>query len=167
MTSNDLDEGLKSKGSLFIRNRDKDGKQLLVFDVKKHVKGVIPMDEMQKVFLYFLERIDRENEDGMVTIVFDCQGLYFSAINETNLSKLRISKLFRLWIEKYGYGIHTVHDRRTQRLLSSSAELYSRFGHAMGLERYTYSRFFSTITLNINSFQLPGKLSKPGYLQLA
>ena len=74
LTSNDLDEGLKAKGSLFLRNRDKDGKQLLIFDVKKHVKGVVPMEEMQKVFLYFLERIDRETEDGMVTIVFDCQG---------------------------------------------------------------------------------------------
>ena len=74
LTSNDLDEGLKTKGSLFLRNRDKDGKQLLIFDVKKHVKGVVPMEDMQKVFLYFLERIDRENEDGMVTIVFDCQG---------------------------------------------------------------------------------------------
>ena len=74
LTSNDLGEDLKAKGSLYLRNRDKDGKQLLIFDVKKHVKGVVPMEEMQKVFLYFLERIDRESEDGMVTIVFDCQG---------------------------------------------------------------------------------------------
>ena len=85
LSSEDLDQGLKSKGSLFIRNRDKDGKQLLIFDVKKHVKGVIAMDEMQKVFLYFLERIDRENSDGMVTIVFDCQGRsIFVWIDEIN-----------------------------------------------------------------------------------
>jgi len=72
--SADLDEGLKAKGSLYLRNRDADGKQLLIFDVKKHIKGSANMDDMQKMFLYFLERVDREDADGMVTIVFDCAG---------------------------------------------------------------------------------------------
>ena len=72
--SADIDQGLKNKGSLFLRNRDADGKQLLVFDVKKHVKGAANMDDIQRMFLYFLERVDREDEDGMVTIVFDCAG---------------------------------------------------------------------------------------------
>jgi hypothetical protein len=31
------------------------------------------MQEMKKTFLYFLERVDREDEDGIVTLVFDCQ----------------------------------------------------------------------------------------------
>ena len=70
----DLDETLKAKGSLFLRNRDLDGKQLLIFEVKKHTKGAANMDDMQNMFLYFLERVDREDEDGMITIVFDCAG---------------------------------------------------------------------------------------------
>ena len=74
ITSADLDEALKAKGSLYLRNRDADGKQLLIFDVKRHIKGTAHMDDMQKIFLYFLERVDREDEDGMVTIVFDCAG---------------------------------------------------------------------------------------------
>jgi len=74
VTSADLDEALKAKGSLYLHNRDADGKQLLVFDVKRHIKGTAHMDEMQRIFLYFLERVDREDEDGMVTIVFDCAG---------------------------------------------------------------------------------------------
>jgi len=32
------------------------------------------MADMQRMFLYFLERVDREDSDGMVTIVFDCAG---------------------------------------------------------------------------------------------
>lgn len=72
--ASNLDEGLKAKGSLYLRNRDADGKQLLIFDVKKHVKGAANMDDMQRMFLYFLERVDREDDDGMVTIVFDCAG---------------------------------------------------------------------------------------------
>ena len=74
ITSADLDQGLKDKGSLYLRNRDADGKQLLIFDVKKHIKGSAVMDDMQRMFLYFLERVDREDADGMVTIVFDCAG---------------------------------------------------------------------------------------------
>jgi hypothetical protein len=57
-----------------LRNRDADGKQLLVFEVKKHIKGVNNMNDMHRMFLYFLERVDREDSDGMVTIVFDCGG---------------------------------------------------------------------------------------------
>jgi len=74
ITSSDLNEDLKAKGSLYLRNRDADGKQLLIFDVKKHIKGSAVMDDMQRMFLYFLERVDREDADGMVTIVFDCAG---------------------------------------------------------------------------------------------
>ena len=59
---------MKTKGSLYLRNRDADGKKLLVFDVKKHTKGVNNMADMQRMFLYFLERVDREDPDGMVTI---------------------------------------------------------------------------------------------------
>ena len=51
-----------------MRNRDADGKQLLVFEVKKHIKGVNNMNDMHRMFLYFLERVDREDSDGMVTI---------------------------------------------------------------------------------------------------
>ena len=66
--SNNLEDSLKSKGSLYLRNRDADGKQLLIFEVKKHIKGVNNMNDMHRMFLYFLERVDREDSDGMVTI---------------------------------------------------------------------------------------------------
>ena len=32
------------------------------------------MNDMHRMFLYFLERVDREDADGMITIVFDCGG---------------------------------------------------------------------------------------------
>ena len=62
LTEADINIDLKEKGTLYSRNRDKDGKKLLVFDVKKHVKGKEPMgQEMKKFFLYHVERIDRYN----------------------------------------------------------------------------------------------------------
>ena len=72
--SNDLEDSLKNKGALYLRNRDVDGKQLLIFDVKKHIKGVNKINDVHRMFHYFLERVDREDSDGMVTIVFDCDG---------------------------------------------------------------------------------------------
>jgi hypothetical protein len=72
--SSDLNECLKNKGSLYLHNRDKDGKQLLVSDVKKHIKAETKLHDLKKLFLYFLERVDREDSDGMVTYVLDCGG---------------------------------------------------------------------------------------------
>ena len=47
------------KGALYTHNRDKDGKRLLIFDVKRHIKGVEKMEDMKKFFVYYMERIDR------------------------------------------------------------------------------------------------------------
>lgn len=60
------------KGAVFSHNRDRDGKKLLVFEVRKHIKGVEKMDEMKKFFVYYLERIDQEENGDKITIVFDC-----------------------------------------------------------------------------------------------
>jgi len=64
----------KNKGALFARNRDRDGKRLLVFCVGKHVKGVVKMEEMKRFFVYYLEKISRQEDGGQFTVVFDCQG---------------------------------------------------------------------------------------------
>ena len=32
------------------------------------------MNDMHRMFLYFLERVDREDHDGMITYVMDCAG---------------------------------------------------------------------------------------------
>lgn len=59
LTPNDLSESLKERGSLYSKNYDKDGKKMLVFDVKKHVKGKENTEDIRKFFLYHVERIDR------------------------------------------------------------------------------------------------------------
>ncbi|TRY61591.1 hypothetical protein TCAL_10274 [Tigriopus californicus] len=50
------------------------GKKLLVFDVKKHVKGKENTDDIRKFFLYQVERIEREENGDLLTLVFDCSG---------------------------------------------------------------------------------------------
>ena len=56
--------------------RDKDGRKLLVFSVFKHIKGQEKMEDMKKFFVYWLERLYREEAGQQITLLFDCR--YFS-----------------------------------------------------------------------------------------
>ena len=47
------------RGSLYSRNRDRDGSKLLVFAVGKHIKGVEKMIVLKRFFIYYLERLER------------------------------------------------------------------------------------------------------------
>ena len=73
ITADKLNPMLKQKGSLYMKNKDKDGCPLLVFAMAKHVKGECP-EEMKKQFLYYLERIDRETNGGKFSLVYECVG---------------------------------------------------------------------------------------------
>ena len=46
-------------GSLFAHNKDKDGKILLIFKSKKHVKGQREMEELKRCVVYWFERLER------------------------------------------------------------------------------------------------------------
>ena len=59
ITADDVNPRLKENGELYVHGRDKDGKVLLVFAVKKHFKGTESMDELKRFFIYYMERIDR------------------------------------------------------------------------------------------------------------
>jgi len=69
----DFTQALLEKGALFARNRDKDGRKLLIFCVGKHVKGEVKMEDMKKFFVYYLERLGREDNGEQFSIVFDCR----------------------------------------------------------------------------------------------
>jgi len=74
ITEADFTPTMLEKGSLFSHNRDKDGKKLLIFCVGKHVKGQEKMEDMKKFFVYFLERLNREERGDQITVMFDCRG---------------------------------------------------------------------------------------------
>ncbi len=59
ITVDHLNPRLKGHGELYVHGRDKDGKVLMVFAVKKHVKGTENMDDLKKFFVYYMERIER------------------------------------------------------------------------------------------------------------
>lgn len=47
------------EGSIFSHGRDKDGKALLVFKSKKHVKGKYDFEELKRALIYWMERLER------------------------------------------------------------------------------------------------------------
>ena len=59
ITTDTLSPTLKEKGSLYLKNKDKDGWPLLVFALRKHTKGTESPELMKQHFLYYMDRIDR------------------------------------------------------------------------------------------------------------
>ena len=56
MTADTIKESIKKRGNLYVHNKDRDGKSLLVFSVKNHKRGEEAIDDMKRTFLYYLER---------------------------------------------------------------------------------------------------------------
>ncbi|XP_005190834.1 motile sperm domain-containing protein 2 [Musca domestica] len=63
-----------SDGVIFPHNCDVDGKPLLIFKTSKHIKGAKDMNELLKVLIYWVERIQRERHLEKMTIFFDMDG---------------------------------------------------------------------------------------------
>ena len=100
--SDKLNPVLKQKGSLYMKNKDKDGCPLLVFAMAKHVKGEYP-GEMKQLFLYYLERIDRETKGGKFSLVFECVGCGI-----TNMDMDLIQFMIKCLEEYFPYNLNYI-----------------------------------------------------------
>lgn len=69
----DLDQELLERGSLYYHNRDKMGCKLLMFCIRKHGRDAKKTEEMKKMLIYILERLDREEAGKRITIIFDSE----------------------------------------------------------------------------------------------
>lgn len=63
-----------SDGTIFSRGKDIDGSTLLIFKCKLHVKGQRDMDELKKCVVYWLERLERQDNGKPITVFFDMDG---------------------------------------------------------------------------------------------
>ncbi|XP_023037517.1 motile sperm domain-containing protein 2 isoform X1 [Drosophila willistoni] len=76
--ANDLDEKQLNQeylkeGSIFVHSKDLDGKPLLIFRVKLHSKSK-NLDELIRIVVYWVERVQREQHLVQLTIFFDMSG---------------------------------------------------------------------------------------------
>lgn len=58
-------------GDCFPRNHDIEGKTILVFRSVLHVRGRRDMKELVRIFVYWMERFQRNNNYDTITIFFD------------------------------------------------------------------------------------------------
>lgn len=56
---------------MFARGKDLDGKTVFIFRSRLYTRGSRDLDEMKRVFLYWLERCIREANDDYITFMFE------------------------------------------------------------------------------------------------
>ncbi|PSN37774.1 hypothetical protein C0J52_15860 [Blattella germanica] len=71
INENNVRQDYLQDGSLFVRNKDKDGKYLLIFKSKKHIKGQRDMEELKRCVVYWFERLERMGNGNQISIFFD------------------------------------------------------------------------------------------------
>ncbi|XP_017493864.1 PREDICTED: motile sperm domain-containing protein 2-like, partial [Rhagoletis zephyria] len=81
LNENNLVKEYLHDGVVFAHNKDVDGKTLLIFRTKLHVKGTKDMDEVIRVVVYWIERIHRETNMDKMTIFFDMAGTGVSGMD--------------------------------------------------------------------------------------
>ncbi|XP_059610439.1 motile sperm domain-containing protein 2-like isoform X2 [Phlebotomus argentipes] len=75
--TNDLDvsqlrQEYLHEGFMFPRNRDIDGKRLLIFRSKLYVRGTKDMDDVKRILVYWVERLMYREEDlAQISVFFD------------------------------------------------------------------------------------------------
>lgn len=95
LNENNLVKEYLHDGVVFARNKDLDGKTLLIFRTKLHVKGTKNMDEVIRVVVYWIERIQRETDMDKMTIFFDMAGTGVSSMDMDFVK--RIIETFKMY----------------------------------------------------------------------
>jgi len=80
LTLDKLNPNVRQKGSIYMKNKDVNGYPLLLFSMGTHIKGENP-EETKKLFIYYLEKIDRETNGGKLSLVFECKGCGVSNVD--------------------------------------------------------------------------------------
>uniref|UniRef100_U5EYC4 Putative phosphatidylinositol transfer protein pdr16 n=1 Tax=Corethrella appendiculata TaxID=1370023 RepID=U5EYC4_9DIPT len=69
------------EGVIFPNGYDLDGKPIIIFKAKLYVKSGKNMDDMKRMFVYWVERIIRESNGDLFTLMFDMSESGFSNID--------------------------------------------------------------------------------------
>ncbi|XP_031618036.1 motile sperm domain-containing protein 2-like [Contarinia nasturtii] len=62
------------EGLMFPRNRDIDGKVVLVLKSKQHVRGLRDTEQLLRNFIYWIERLNKEENYDTISVFFDLAG---------------------------------------------------------------------------------------------
>ncbi|XP_034111677.1 motile sperm domain-containing protein 2 isoform X1 [Drosophila albomicans] len=89
-----LNQEYLNQGCAFVHNQDVDGKPLLIFRVRLHNKSK-NLDELIRIVVYWVERVQRENHLTQLTIFFDMAGTGLATMDLDFVK--RIVETFKLY----------------------------------------------------------------------
>jgi len=97
--TNDLDhtqlnQVYLNEGCAFVHSQDVDGKPLLIFRVRLHNKSK-NLDELIRIVVYWIERVQRENHLTQLSIFFDMSGTGLATMDLDFVK--RIVETFKLY----------------------------------------------------------------------
>lgn len=121
------------EGVFFPRGRDIDGCLLLIFKARMHVKGQRDFDELKKIMVYWLDRIEREENGRQVTIFFDMSGSGLS-----NMDMELIKHLITLFKEYYPYFLNYIIIFEMPWVLSAAFKVVKALLPAKAVERLKF-----------------------------
>ena len=80
---------------MFDRNRDIDGKKILIFKTALYTRGSVNVENMKKNLIYYVERLYRESDMDQITAFFDMEN---SGMSNMDLDYTRyIINLFKYY----------------------------------------------------------------------
>uniref|UniRef100_A0A023G496 Putative phosphatidylinositol transfer protein pdr16 n=1 Tax=Amblyomma triste TaxID=251400 RepID=A0A023G496_AMBTT len=95
-----LPKAVLERGIIYPYGRDKSGSHVLVVQMKNYVKGVVPRDSAQKIFLFFVETLFNKCGAKKVTLLLDC-----SDVGVANVDVELLKFLVDVFIAKYPIGL--------------------------------------------------------------
>ncbi|KAI5632844.1 CRAL/TRIO domain-containing protein [Phthorimaea operculella] len=120
-------------GTFFPRGRDIDGCLLMIIKLKTHTKGVKDVEEVKKIIIYWLDRIEREEGGQKITMFFDLDGCGLSNL-DMELVKYLIS-LFKLY---YPYFLNYIIIYNMPWVLSAAFKVVKTLLPAKAVERMRF-----------------------------
>ncbi|KAH8270544.1 hypothetical protein KR018_011288 [Drosophila ironensis] len=73
ITEKNVNQEYLNDGSVYAHNKDRDGKRLLIISIRKHSKSR-NQEDLLRVIVYWLERLQRETDMDKVTLFMDMTG---------------------------------------------------------------------------------------------
>lgn len=71
INENTVNQDFLKDGSMYLHGQDIDGKTLLIFKCKMHIKGQKDWEQNKRCIIYWFERAERLNKGDKITIFFD------------------------------------------------------------------------------------------------
>lgn len=75
--------------NLYLHGRDLDGKLILMFKGKLHVRGRRNMNDLKRCLVYWIERGLRQTKNDQITVIFDMSDTGLSNVGKDNLWQLK------------------------------------------------------------------------------